>query len=668
MLTSRFDGLLVVVSILVAILASYTALNMADRVTTSHGRAARWWLVGGAFAMGIGIWSMHFVGMLAFRLPIRLGYDLWITLASLLIAVAVSGLALWQVSQPELPRLRLVLGSVLMGIGIAAMHYTGMAAMRMQPGILYDAWLFAASIVIAISAAGAALWIAFTLRKDTPHVWLARAGAAVVMGAAIAGMHYTGMAAANFRLGSLCTAVTAGFSPDGLAFVVVVATVAVLIVALLTSIFDAQLESRACKLAISQAAVEERQVLLAQERIARTEVERLSEMKDEFLATLSHELRTPLSAILGWSELLLYKTKAEGEIRTGLEVIERNARAQVQLIEDLLDMSKITSGKISLDMQPVNAVSFINAAMETIRPAANIKGIFFETQLNPNAGLVSGDQDRLQQVMWNLLSNAVKFTPDDGKVQVMLERIDSHILIKVIDTGIGIPPGFLPHVFDRFRQADASTTRRYGGLGLGLSIVKHLVELHGGTVEVMSHGDGSGTTFSVRLPLLATMHTDPDEFHNEPQDEARNHAKLPKTVFADPTPLDLSGVKVLVIDDEPDARDLIARILANSGAEVLVASTADEVLQLVEQQNPQVFVSDIGMPDVDGFELFRRIRVLGPNRGGDVPAIALTAFARSEDRMHVMQAGFTGYLSKPVDSSELVASVANVAGRTCVTM
>jgi PAS domain S-box-containing protein len=406
----------------------------------------------------------------------------------------------------------------------------------------------------------------------------------------------------------------------------------------------------------AQKAAEERELLLERERSARAEAERMSEMKDEFLATLSHELRTPLNAILGWSQILRRGAKNEADLHRGLDTIERNARVQTQLIEDLLDMSRITSGKVRLDIQPVEPVSFIEAALETVGPAADAKGIRLEKLLDSRVGPISGDPSRLQQVVWNLLSNAIKFTPKDGKVQVLLERVNSHIEISVADTGIGIKPEFLPHVFDRFRQADASTTRRFGGLGLGLAIVKQLVELHGGRVRVKSPGEGSGATFVVHLPVPVV--------HRSIDNQTRFHPKTPNATVPVFKTLDLSGIKVLVVDDEADARDLVKRVLADCNALVLTAGKADEALLLVERERPDVLVSDIGMPDVDGFELLRRIRALGQARGGKVPAIALTAFARSEDRTRALHAGFLVHVSKPIEPSELIATVASVAGRT----
>jgi PAS domain S-box-containing protein len=406
----------------------------------------------------------------------------------------------------------------------------------------------------------------------------------------------------------------------------------------------------------AQKASEERKHLLESERAARGAAELASRMKDEFLATLSHELRTPLSAILGWSHLLRGPNVGADELRRGLETIERNARMQTQLIEDLLDMSRITSGKVRLDVQPVQPAAFIEAALETVRPGAEAKGIRLVKVLDERAGPVYGDPARLQQVVWNLLNNAIKFTPKGGRVQVVLERVNSHVELGVSDTGIGIDPAFVDHVFERFRQADSSTTRQYGGLGLGLAIVKHLVEQHGGTVRAQSTGRDKGATFTIHLPL-ALVHPDAGEM-------ARRHPQAPPPVAADFKPVDLSGVTVLVVDDQPDARELVARLLGDCGARVSTAGDAGEALALVEREKPDVLLSDIGMPDVDGYELLRRVRALGEARGGQVPAIALTAFARSEDRTRALRHGFRVHVAKPVDPAELIATVASVAGRT----
>jgi PAS domain S-box-containing protein len=408
--------------------------------------------------------------------------------------------------------------------------------------------------------------------------------------------------------------------------------------------------------AATQRAAIEREQLLERERIARTAAERMGELKDEFLANLSHELRTPLSAIVGWSKVLRQGARDEADLRNGLDTIERNARVQKQLIDDLLDMNRIASGKVRLDIQPVGPILFIEAAIETVRPAAEAKNIQIEKQLDPEASPIAGDPSRLEQVVWNLLSNAIKFTARGGKVKVALTRSNSQAEMTVSDTGIGIHPDFLAHVFERFRQEEGSMNRRWGGLGLGLSIVKHLVELHGGIVHAESPGAGRGATFHVQLPLMSANRTSERNLET-----SRRTADLDTPDFSW---INLTGIKVLVVDDEIDARDLVQRVLSDCNAQVLTAGSANDALRLVENEKPNVLVSDIGMPDVDGYELLKRVRALEQSRGGRIPAIALTAFARSEDRTRALRAGFLVYVSKPVEPSELVATVASVTGRS----
>jgi signal transduction histidine kinase/CheY-like chemotaxis protein len=468
------------------------------------------------------------------------------------------------------------------------------------------------------------------------------------MGCAIVGMHYTGMAAANFPADSVCMAARVGVHRDSLATLVVLATFCVLGLALIASVFDARLEANARILAMSQATSAERQQLLERERIARDEAERLSALKDEFLATLSHELRTPLNAILGWAGMLQRGVKDEATMKRALETIERNARAQGKLIDDLLDMSRIIAGTVRLDVQTVDPAKIVEAALGTVHPAAAAKMIALRTDLGREPGTlpleVRGDPARLQQVLWNLLANAVKFTPPGGSVQVLLGRDGNDVVIRVVDSGIGIAPDFLPYVFDRFRQQDSSISRKHGGLGLGLSIARQLVELHGGTIAVDSAGPHTGTTFTVRLPLA------------HPSVVA---TPAPGRTPAAPAPAedlaDLSGVRVLVIDDAPDTLDVLQQILAYSGADTLTAPGAGAALALLERELPDVIVSDVGMPEVDGFELMRRIRRRASTAA--IPAIALTAFTRQDDRVKALQAGFTDYLAKPVEPAALAAAI-----------
>lgn len=405
----------------------------------------------------------------------------------------------------------------------------------------------------------------------------------------------------------------------------------------------------------AQHSAEERKVLLENEREARAEAERTSQMKDEFLATLSHELRTPLSAILGWAQVLRRGSRDPADLQRGLQTIERNARAQAQLIEDLLDMSRITSGKVLLDMQNVAPAPFIDAAIDTVRPAADAKNIRIDKAYAPGVGTIAGDPARLQQVIWNLLSNAIKFTPSGGAVTIELAQHAGQVAITVRDTGAGIRPEFITHVFERFRQADASTTRRHGGLGLGLSIVKHLIEQHGGTVRADSAGEGQGASFTIELPAAAPAMS--------PGKSARAMMiRTPAPNTGEFTLRDLGGVNVLVVDDDRDARELIFRILSDCQATVRIAGSAREAVDAMRASPPDLLISDLGMPEVDGFELLAWVRQLGRDHGGEVPAVALTAFARSEDRLRALEAGFSAHISKPVEPSELIAVVASLVG------
>ena len=379
--------------------------------------------------------------------------------------------------------------------------------------------------------------------------------------------------------------------------------------------------------------------------------EEASSLKDEFLATVSHELRTPLMAVLGWAHLLRSNNLDEAGQRRALETIERNARAQQQLIEDLLDVSRIITGKLRLDVRPVAPGIFIAAAVESVRPAADAKEIQLEIISDPISS-ISGDAGRLQQVVWNLLSNAIKFTPRGGQVRLELRRTSSHVEISVTDSGQGIRADFLPYVFERFRQADMKTTRAHGGLGLGLAIVRQLVELHGGTVGVMSEGEGKGATFVVKLPVLLLQ-------SNAIAGSQSNSPDIETSVPVDCAD-SLAGLKVLVVDDEADACELISSLLTRCGADVTVARSATEAFRLLKQVHPDVMVSDIGMPFEDGYELMRKVRALSEENGGKTPAVALTAYARPEDRMRALRAGYQMHVSKPIELTELVTIVASL--------
>jgi len=395
---------------------------------------------------------------------------------------------------------------------------------------------------------------------------------------------------------------------------------------------------------------EYREAMLLSERVARTEAERATRLKDEFVATLSHELRTPLNAIVGWASILK-RDHSPATIAQGVDVIERNARLQTQMVEDLLDMSRILSGKLRVELQKMDLPLVIDAAIASVKPTADAKGVRLESMLG-SAGPINGDPGRIQQIVWNLLANAIKFTPRNGKVQIALRKIHSQIEISVSDTGQGIRPEFLPFVFDRFRQADASITRRHGGLGLGLSIVKNLVEVHGGTVDARSPGEGQGTTLTVRLPMaLAHLH------------ESGEVSPATATLLPEDVP-DLHGLYILLVDDEVDARALARRVLEERGAQIISAGSVTEAIgAFVSERLPDVLVSDIGMPDQDGYDLIKHIRAM-PGAASRVPAVALTALARSEDRRRALLSGFQTHLAKPVEPAELVAVIASLAGRT----
>ena len=390
-------------------------------------------------------------------------------------------------------------------------------------------------------------------------------------------------------------------------------------------------------------ALEERKLLLDSERAARAAAERLSDVKDQFLATLSHELRTPLNAILGWAQILQRRTASPEDLRKGMETIERGARAQARMIEELLDTSRIASGKIPLELQPLDFGELVRAAVDAARPSAADSQVMLEVDAPGRLPIVQGDPHRLQQVVGNLLANAVKFTPAGGRITVSLRHGQGTVELAVMDTGEGMDPGFVPQAFERFRQADASITRRHGGLGLGLAIVRGLVELHGGSVQALSEGKGRGSTFIVRLPAAKAVAAAPSQAGGDETQAGAIEA--------------LAGVVALVVEDDADARDLLQRLLHDWRIETIAAAGAAEALELLAQRSPDFIVSDIGMPDIDGFELMRRVRALPPERGGTIPALALTAFARPEDADKAMQAGFDAHLRKPIEPPELLAAL-----------
>jgi signal transduction histidine kinase/DNA-binding response OmpR family regulator len=404
-------------------------------------------------------------------------------------------------------------------------------------------------------------------------------------------------------------------------------------------------------------AEEQRAEMLVREQAARAEAEQANRTKDEFLATLSHELRTPLTAILGWSHLVRTGKLESNQLARALETIERNARSQSQLIDDLLDVSRIITGKLQIDPVLVDLCSVIEAAIEGVRPSCEAKGIRIESSSSPDACMVRGDANRLQQVFWNLLSNAVKFTPEHGKVEVVVKRAGSSVNVSVSDTGIGINPEFLPFIFDRFRQADGSTTRVHGGLGLGLSIVKHLVQLHRGKVKVESEGKNQGTTFTIELPLA------PIATHESPNGSSKE--KSPHDVNLAPPGFSriLDRLRILVVDDEPDSRELIKAILIGCGGEVTCCESVAEAMKAIRDWKPDLLVSDIGMPNEDGYSLINKVRNLRSKRARQLPAVALTAYATKEDKSRALNHGYQMHVAKPIEPETLVMSIASAIGR-----
>lgn len=406
------------------------------------------------------------------------------------------------------------------------------------------------------------------------------------------------------------------------------------------------------EMAVRKQAEEERARLLVREQAARAEAEAANRNKDEFLATLSHELRTPLTAILGWSHLMRTKKLNDDEVTRALDTIERNARSQSQLIDDLLDVSRIITGKLYIERGPVDLRKVIDAAFDSIRPTAETKSISFETTVPADHCLVLGDQNRLQQIFWNLFNNAVKFSPKGGQVRVTVAGTDSRVSVAVSDTGIGINPEFLPYIFDRFRQADGSATREHGGLGLGLAIVRHLVELHYGTIEVDSDGQGHGSTFTIAIPAANNGSVAENSVASDKQQMAHLEAAQ-----------QLVGVKVLVVDDEPDSRDLLMTIFSRCGSDVRCSDSAAKAMQEFDEWNPELLVSDIGMPNEDGYSLIRRVRELKSNCA-QIPAVALTAYATDEDRLNALSAGFQIHVAKPIEPESFVTSIAAMLGRS----
>jgi signal transduction histidine kinase len=682
-MTGTYNVWLQLLSFVVAVIASYVALDMASRVTSSAPKSAKYWLIGGATAMGTGIWSMHFVGMLAFSLPIPIGYDVTTTMLSMLIAILASGFALFTINRSVLTLTRLSISGIVMGIGIASMHYVGMAAMQMSPPIRYDTLLYVLSIVIAIGASIAALWITFHLRSDTvANVALKRVGAAVVMGIAIVGMHYTGMAAANFAPNSICLGNPQQIGNLWMAITIGSCTLLFLAATMAISVFDSRLASSTAKLAQSVMAannqlkgeIEVRRQ--AEDALQRTNAELLemkmaaetaNQAKSEFLANVSHELRTPLTLILAPLEQLLATGSLQEDHRLQVERVQRNALLLLNRVNDILDFSKAEADKFDVRWSAVNLCELIPMLIGDVVPMAQAKGCSLACHVDPALDAVATDRSHFEKILLNLLSNALKFTPSGGwiRVEVLLAAGDAFELA-IVDSGIGIPSDKLPLLFNRFQQVDTSATRAYGGTGIGLALVKELAELLGGEVGVESE-PGKGSRFFVRLPRGT------DRLESLRGDGERPAATMP--TYADAmlrgarfreghvdtdsgSPADAvdnaDRPTVLVADDHPDMLAYVSELLAGE-CNVLTATNGERAWSMLQEQRVDLLVSDVMMPEVDGLELTRRVK--GSRNFSHLPVILVTARGGSDASVTGLESGADDYIAKPFSPPELRARV-----------
>jgi NO-binding membrane sensor protein with MHYT domain/ActR/RegA family two-component response regulator/two-component sensor histidine kinase len=608
---------LVAASIVVAILASYTALTLAAHLRGASGRMAWIWLVGGGFAMGVGIWSMHFVGMLALTLAIALAYDGWITAASMLIAIVVSTFALRIASREQLSRPRLIAAGVAMGSGICAMHYVGMAAIQLQPPIRYDPWWLIASFVIAVGASFGALGIAFASRDHNAWGVPRLALGAVGMGVAIAGMHYAGMAAAQFPARAT-THGSALVASDRLAWLVTIISSLVLLGALLALIADARATARRLRFQSSLAAAEF-----------------ASRARDEFLAMLSHELRNPLSAIFNAVFILDRAPPKSDEWRFARDIIERQSLHLKRLLEDLLDVGRAVSGKISLELQPLDLQSVVAAALGMLATAGRTRERRVAFQ-GPSVW-VRGDRTRLEQIVSNLVSNAVDHTAPNGLIEVQLGRENGTARLTVRDDGAGLEPASAARVFELFYQGSQPLQRPRGGLGIGLTLVRRIAELHGGGAEVASAGPGKGASFSVTLPAIEA----PAGFAS-----------------TSPRPAARSSSHVLVIEDSDDARESLQRLLEREGHRVDAATDGASGLAALLALRPDIALIDIGLPGFDGYEVARRARAAGVRSR----LVAISGYGLAEDKKQAAEAGFDTHLTKPASIERVLDEVRQAGG------
>jgi len=607
---------LVLLSLLVAMLASYTALTLAMRIRLAAGVAAWAWRLGGGFAMGVGIWAMHFVGMLALTLPIQIAYDVWITLASMAIAVVVSTFALHIASRLQVTRRTLIAAGIAMGIGICSMHYVGMAAIEITPPIRYDALWVVASFAIAIAASFAALWVAFTSREDRRWWRYRRVLGAIVMGFAISGMHYAGMVAADFP--ALAVSQTdALVNRAWLAGAVTIISAFVLLGTLLLSLLEAQAAARAAKM----------QAMVA-------EATTTSRAKDEFLAMLGHELRNPLASIANAVVLLDRAAPASADGKLARDVIARQATHLGRIVDDLLDVGRAVAGKMSLNMQPLALHRAVPQALGALAAAGKTAGR--RVEFKGRACWVHADRTRLEQVVTNLVANAVQHTTDGGCIRVEVFCTGGEAGLRVSDDGLGMDEETALRAFELFFQAPDAPRAGKGGLGIGLTLVRRIVELHGGTVGAESKGRGQGAVFTVRLPLVAA----------------------PRGGEAERAPAGARPSRsIVVVEDADDARATLHRLLEGEGHSVRAAADGESGLRAILETTPDVAIVDLGLPRLDGYEIARRVRSAG------VPAylIALTGYGLPEDRQRAEAAGFDVHLTKPAPVDELLRLVAEAA-------
>ena len=612
---------LVLVSLMVAILASYTALTLALRIRVATPQAAPAWLLGGGLAMGIGIWAMHFVGMLALSLPVEIAYDVTVTLLSLVIAIVVSTFALHIASRESVGRLPLAIAGIAMGTGICSMHYVGMAAIEIAPSIRYDPGWVAASFAIAIAASFAALGIAFTSDRDSGWWWRYRkAFGAVGMGFAITGMHYAGMLAAQFPAQAVSSASLV--NKAWLAGAVTTITLFVLVAALLLSLIEARAAAHAARMQASLA-----------------EAKETSRAKDEFLAMLGHELRNPLASISNAVYLLGNAAPRSTDWSFAHDVIARQSSHLAHIVDDLLDVGRAIAGKISLERQPLDLHLAVGNALSALQAADKTAGRRIEYR--GSSVWVNADRTRIEQVLSNLVSNAVQHTSPGGRIALSVEESGGEVALTVADDGAGMDAETASRVFEIFFQAHQDPDRRKGGLGIGLTLARRIVELHGGTIAVASDGPGKGASFTVRLPAIA-MPAALEQARGEAAKRGARH--------------------VVIVEDSPDARLSLQRVLEMEGHTVHTASDGPSGFDAIVQMRPDVALVDIGLPGLDGYRLARRLRSLGLR----TYLVALTGYGLSDDKDQARDAGFDAHLTKPPTTADLLRLIAEESGRPVV--